>query len=312
MLAGTLNPTRGQTMSVLRTSPTALRRSTLQLLETGYVEFDIDPGILLHNTSPLVQGMQMLTGEPEYEKYLPGHIASIDEVGWKMEAGVFRRNDHDAKGGKENKYFFHFAPHARAPGTHEFKVFREFLSSCEALNTAAKEIGLLLALEIDSLHQEKGLALPQLHPALRYAHTITRILRYLDLGENETSADAYTHLDRSVFSVHWLSTHPGLIIFDRDGRPHKVLEMAYTKVAVFLGMKFAGIFAGNGRVREARGIYGFGTPHGVRDTRRRDRMRFEDRFAFVSFVHAMISSGTAQWIRKKKDEMVAYERAHPL
>lgn len=275
----------------------------------GFAEMSIDASFLAQHIPVILSGMRDMTDSQENRALFPMRIVDTDEIDDDQEAGLVRRKGPTSNQGKENKFFFHYHP-AYEPEKGGRKKFGEFLRSCDAINTQAKQIALAIASAIDKSHAEAGIVAPNLYNAISQAPTITRILRYLP--RKDAGADAYIHLDRGVLSPHWFATHQGLILFDRNGAPHRVDETALDKIAMFISKKFAALFADIKDDTLCRSKYGFGVPHGVLDPRREIGMRTEDRFAVVSFVHAKLTPRAAAWLKRTAGEMEAYEKAHSL
>jgi len=259
------------------------------MLSRGFAEMDVDPCILADNLEAISSGMRKLTDDQYLGALFPKEIVRIDEVGWPMEAGLVRRSGKDETGNVEEKFFFHYVPGMKWP-EEATKDLVDFRLAMERLNTEAKRIALSIAKEIDNIHDCTQLSL---YDAIEQGVTVTRGLRYLG------RANAYTHFDRSAISADWWASHPGLVIVDNKGRECRVNEAVLDRVAVFPGKKFGGFFAGQ---------CGYGTPHGVRDT----RTNGDDRYSVVSFVHAKLTTEAAQWIHDKTELMEALERLHAL
>lgn len=285
-------------------NPHASRNIAETMLSRGFAETNIDTSILAQHIAPIRDGMRRLTSSDEALQLFPHKVIAIDEMGWDQEVGLIRRTGGVAPKKIEEKFFFHYIP--RANWSEEEmggRDFREFVESCDAINTAAKKIALALASEIDAIHSDESAERREFAAQMKDAHCVTRVLRYLERPAEEKSADAFTHIDRGAITVHWWSSHPGLVVFDRNGQPHRVAENEWDKIAVFAGKKFGGFFGGR---------YGFGTPHGVRDPRRATGVRDGDRFAIVSFVHVRLAPEMVEWMHARKADIKAFEDSHAL
>jgi hypothetical protein len=155
----------------------------------------------------------------------------------------------------------------------------------------AQKIALLVARAFDTCnapsHDIPGRYPGSLEERIANSKTITRLLRYEQAVS--TAPDASLHRDRSCFTIHWLSSHPGLILFDRFGQAIRVNETDPRCILVFPGTKFWGV---------TRGLYGSGTLHGVRDKRCSSppQSANEERFAIVSFVHCALTPPDVAWM----------------
>jgi hypothetical protein len=277
-----------------------MRNIAETVLARGFSEMDINASILAEHLESLREGMRLLTSSPDMRQLFPATVVTKDEMGWDQDAGLIRRSGGETTSKVEEKFFFHYLSgknwSSDDVGMH---LFVDFINSCSIINHEAKRIALSIAQEIDAIHAGSGL--PRLVPAIEEAHVVTRILRYLERSEG--SADAFTHLDRGAITVHWWASHPGLVVFDKNGQPYRIDENAWDRIAVFVGKKFGAFFQGR---------YGFGTPHGVRDPRRATGHRDGDRYALVTFVHAKLPPESVEWLHARRDDMKAFEQAHAL
>jgi hypothetical protein len=168
---------------------------------------------------------------------------------------------------------------------------RNFLSGCALFNDMAQRIALLVARAFDACNTPRHAAAEcypgSLEERIKQSKTITRLLRYEQVVG--AAPDALLHRDRSCFTIHWLSSHPGLVLFDRFEQSVKVNETDPRRILVFPGTKFWGV---------TRGLYGFGALHGVRDPRRsrESQNANEQRFAIVSFVHCALTPEDVAWM----------------
>lgn len=249
----------------------------------GFSELAIHDNVL-ENVWPLLQaGILRMTKDSDAQARFAPRVAGTDELGWEKDVGLHRRTD------RENKWFFHYMPGEFAPLAED--SYRDFLRACHALSKSAQSRTVEVAREIERF---KGAGLVR---AVQDGWVMTRILCYLD--REIEKPDATTHFDRSGFTVHWASTHPGLILFDMQGRRHSVSELRTDHAAVFPGKKFPGFY------QDPRLIRGC---HGVRDGRR-DSVdgSIKPRIAVVSFVHMKLDSDMARWIHGHKSRFDAIE-----
>jgi hypothetical protein len=271
-----------------------------KMLRIGYAEMSVCSSTLESNLRVIQDTMKRLTDDPELGALFPKQITASerfnDEVVWETEAGLIRRNDNAANIRSEQKIFFHSIPKIRWKRENEISDFAEFLKACEFLSAKASNIALELAHAYDAMqgHVDKPRSL---YSAILEGTTVTRVLRYKKTGS--ARAHAHTHLDRSALTIHWWASHPGLKIVGFDEEHYRVDEAALDKVAIFPGMKFAGLFP----------EFGYGTLHGVRDQRTATLDESQDRYSLVSFVHAKLSPEAFILIRDNLARMEAYEIA---
>ncbi len=242
----------------------------------------------------------------------PLHFAH-DETGEELEFGLMRRvgsaksvlSEQEIAEGRtthdRNKWVFHYAPELMEYLEVDPDLKREydgFLRACQTLHQRARAYAHLLAQAFD--------AVPHRYPesmASKVAHApaYTRLLRY-DVVPSKVM-DAGLHRDRSAFTVHHFSSHPGLVLFDRALQPVAGSETDVRKALIFPGLKFW---------MATRGEYGTGTIHGVRDLRRDEAVpgAQTSRYAMVSFVHTKLSPGDLEFFASRKTELMIDPRIH--
>jgi hypothetical protein len=239
--------------------------------------------------------------------YIPEEAYTRDERGEELEIGLLKKRTGGSKatltpleiaegrlGYDSNKYRFHFANDLLSALRNEkvlLRDYKSFLSGCALFNEMAQNIALRVARAFDACNAPSyanRVCYPgSLEERITKSKTITRLLRY----EHAAGAapDASLHRDRSCFTIHWLSSHPGLILFDRFEQSIRVNETDPRRILIFPGTKFWGA---------TRGLHGSGTLHGVRDPRRSlgSQQVNEQRFAVVSFVHCALSIDDVAWM----------------
>jgi hypothetical protein len=256
------------------------------IFRKGFAELSIDPKFLSHTIPAIKNGMERIISKDAaaFEKFILGH----DEMNWPKDSGLYRRSDD------EKKWFFHYfgsstMTHLLARGA-PVNQYDTFFAALEKINEQA----FMIAKKMARLYDEHGrLPSGKLFPRMQQGSKLTRGLLY-EQTESESGADALVHLDRSCITVHWFASEPGLVVFDPDGAKHSVNELAHDTVAVFIGKKFAGA---------THGIYGLGTPHGVKDKTRHLRAAGQKRFALVSFVHIPLTPEDVEWLHEQETAM---------
>jgi len=258
----------------------------------GFAEIDIDPSILAEHMPIIRDGMRTMTNDASIHEIFAQQILKQDEMGWDQEAGLIYRDD------AERKYFFHYqSPPAIWPFPDDAtqKRFTPFLESCKALTTQARMYAQLVAFHFE---REYGISLSR---NVTDANAVTRVLRYLPLvGNRAGNADAYAHMDRAFFTIHWWASEEGLVLFDREGASHRIAEKAWDRVAIFPGKKFYGLTGGK---------YGMSGIHGVRDSRTE---RTDDRIAIVTFVHATLTPKAVDCIKDNRQAFKVAEKCCAL
>ena len=158
---------------------------------------------------------------------IPEQLYEHDERGEELEIGFLKKRTGGTKTdltpleiaeGRTrydgNKYRFHFGQDLLdhlGPEKQLRHEYRIFLSACARFNAAAYNIALRLGAEFDrynagDLHR-RGHYSGSLFQRLKGGKAFTRLLRYEQL--EGVSPDAALHRDRSCFTIHWLSSHPG-------------------------------------------------------------------------------------------------------
>jgi hypothetical protein len=251
---------------------------------------------------------------------IPEETYEKDERGDELEIGLLKKRTGGTKSeltlleiaeGRlaydSNKYRFHFAHDLLLALKHEKALlhdYRSFLSNCALFNERAQEIARLIARAFDECNDRRrttSVCYPDsLEERIIKSKTITRLLRYEQAFG--VTPDASLHRDRSCFTIHWLSSHPGLTLFDHSGQVVHVHETDPRRILVFPGTKFWGV---------TRGLYGSGALHGVRDKRRSlvSQQVNDQRFAIVSFVHCALTPDDVAWMNTHLHTLTI-ERTH--
>jgi len=261
----------------------------------GFLECSITPTFLASAMQHVTCGMTGMTENNDLAALFQSSSLGPDDVpGWEYDSGLWRRNV------REQKWFFYYLDRGETM-RNLFKTdapiifFEKFLRTLNDTCAAARAVVQLWADEFDRKHP---LASPSgaLGPRVNTGKCVTRVLRYLPRAE--TADDATVHIDRSACTVHWKSTRQGLRIFDPNREVHEAKETADDTIAIFPGKKFAAV---------TRGVFGFGTPHGVKE-HARIVPGAEDRFALVSFVHIPLSINDVAWYLAHQNETDALEK----
>lgn len=258
----------------------------------GFAEIAI-PGELEGYWPKLVEDTRRLIVDPRARSGFAPQVDGHDEVGWPRDVGLYQRTT------REKKWFFHFAQeHDRSiPGA--IAGYERYIQDLAILSHQALHIAIAIAKECDVL---LGTSCNPLANAFKYGWVMTRVLLYEDRPPEKP--DATTHFDSSGMTVHWGTTHPGLVLFDQYGKRHVVAECDLTKAAVFPGKKFPAVYQDPALIR---GL------HGVRDSRRDSGCAsIESRVSLVSFVHPRLTEDMVRWIRGHEHVFDSIETRHPL
>jgi len=267
------------------------------IVKNGYAEIPEDPEWLPIRFTIVCEGMVTITEEPQLAALFPWRTLARDAYGdgYEQEVGLVFRHD------REHKWVFHYTEDARFEDMVPSDLPDEvpmFLSVLRDLNRAAMENALFIARALDEMNASKGLYAGSLERRLWGGRAITRVLRYLTAADGES--DAYPHTDRGIFTNHWGATHTGLYVYRPDKSRERVNETSDDSIAFFTGRKIGAV---------TRGALGFGTPHGVRYSRKGVR---DDRYSVVTFVHPKSSADDAAWLHAHAEEIKTLERSLKL
>lgn len=253
-----------------------------EYLSRGFLQIKYDPSVLAESVPFVTDGLRRLIDFDQ--EAFAADVFGYDEVGWKHDSGLYRRNV------REQKWFFHCFKEtcdrmvARGAPVGKYACF---FMTMEDLNQRGLEIARIVSRMFDEYHEANGIPMPcLLADHFVNGYCLTRGLRYLKRERGK--ADATAHFDRGGCTIHWWGSRQGLIVVDKEEQQHRVLETEYDTVCIFPGKKFGGI-------TEHR--YGCGTLHGVIDTER-DAGSAEDRFALVTFAHPTLTAAQAQRVKE--------------
>lgn len=276
------------------------RSADVAMNRNGYLEVPADSDFLRPRTNAIVAGMKLITDEPARHTHFPWRDLLVDCYGQKYTQEVGLRCS--APDDSENKYTFHYnlgMMHELLKSGVPLPEYGPFFNALEELDQWSLTIALAVAGVYDDTNRRRvkktGYPSSMVRKIMRGSRII-RVLRYRK--KDDAAPDAKPHVDRSLFTVHAWSSHPGLKICAPDGSWWPVNETAYNSVAVFPGEKFAAV---------TRGIWSFGTPHGVRDERRAHGSRTDDRYAIVCFVHPEPLPDDAEWLLANRDRIEEHE-----
>lgn len=261
----------------------------LEMRKLGVVEIAVNSNFLLPRVTTIREGMRRLTDDPHSLKSFAWHVLQEDLFGPKYHQEVGLKNtspDDD-----EKKFTFHYAPEMLSEREFKHAPFGDYQALFDALHDLdrwAQGIALAVAGCFDARNRKPGALKRYPGSLVQRLHQGRRIIRVLRYQQKANEApDAVMHIDRSLFTVHPWSSHPGLRFSTTPGKTLAVNETSISRAAVFPGEKFAAA---------TRGAFGYGTPHGVRDERWEKGTRTEDRYAIVCFTHPGPDTGDAAWL----------------
>ncbi len=287
------------------------RSADVAIKRNGVLEISTDPTFLEPIIKKIVEGMVKLTDDTTRHAHFPWEVILSDLYGKGYEQEVGLRRPEDNKRG-ERKFTFQYRPQM-VPRLIErgtpVAEYQDFLTALYYLDEYTKSVAIAVAETFDETNRRRGNAITypgSFAERLREGSCTIRVLRYLVQKEEIITLDlpdAAPHIDRSALTVHSWASHAGLRVFGHDHTSQCVDETSFGSVAVFPGEKFAAI---------TRGIFGYGTPHGVRDERRKAGQRDGDRFAIVCFMHPIAKEKDAQWLLANKHLIETYEKSFKL
>jgi len=276
------------------------RSADVAIKRNGFLEAGVDPRFLWPHVLSIRDSMKFITDNAARQAHFPWYDLIRDIYGKKytQEVGLKSTQPDDS----ENKFTFHFAP-GMMKSLWENNVpvleYALFFKALHELDQWSLDIALAVAEMYDKTNRrhDGGPKYPgSMVQKIKAGSRIIRVLRYRK--KNDDAPDAKPHVDRSIFTVHAWSSHPGLKMFSSNGMCLPVNETAHDSVAIFPGEKYAAV---------TRGLFGFGTPHGVRDERHTNGTRDEDRYAIVCFVHPVSLKQDAEWLLANRERIEEHE-----
>lgn len=275
-----------------------------QFMDRGFGEAQIDPRYLEAHAPRIYAGLSSIAKSANRSRY-EVRQPRLDECEEDMESGLMHRDDDECK--DQIHYFRGYREVLRAQGVpqDELATLAEFFRSSDELDRSAHEVYCALGARFDR-HNE-SLAHANRYEgslAMRFADGkhLLRMLDYLKRGAVAVSErpDAKVHVDRSGATLHFESTHPGLVVWDRNGKPHRMQETKRNTVLLFPSRKMAHV------------VHWLGTPgaaHGVLDPARNSRAD-ENRKALVAFPHCTLTpaevASLKERLRRYKPDPAAY------
>ncbi len=258
-----------------------------QLTETGFAEVPIDSMYLDVHAPRIYEGFGRIVTSP-YRNLFQIPMQRNDELLENMENGLLQRNDD------EDKWILHyFATIEEVLRWHGAPVqdFMECFDSTSELDYASFRIWAAVGALFDRYAPNAMGSSSSM--AMRFADgkRVSRLIDYLLHESRAEAPDAKVHTDRGGGTTHWESTHPGLVLWDKQGKSVRRDETNRGSVLLFLGRKFATITGGK---------YGPGVFHGVRDTDRNTRR--ENRRAIISFNHPTLTLKEVKWHNAQKKQ----------
>ncbi len=273
-----------------------------QIMEQGYAELALNPAFLNAHAPNVYRGMEYIINSSLRDRYKIA-LERNDEFGEDVESGLMYREDDESK--FQLHWFLGMETILRRQGA-PVEPLMEMFTSTQELDTAAFHIACNLALLFDEFN-ERATRKYEGCLAMRYASglRLTRILDYQPHIHRAAAPDAKAHIDRCGFtSPHWESTHPGLVLFDRNGKAIRANETDRGTVLIFPDRKM-GIIGRNSWFDYA------GTVHGVRDEERSTRSG-DNRRAIVSFVHPTLTREDVRYYTANKKRFDPDPALYPI
>ncbi len=286
-----------------------------QIIERGFAEVpwgDLRP---LFNQAQL--GLErLILKETETRRQhfrVPDQLWQRDEIGEEYEIGLLVKRRGDKKKQLSileasekrlrfdgNKYRFHYhsslLEHLYQKDRSIISTYADLLGPCALFNAAGYHIALAMSALFDELNRKE--ATGKQYPGSLLAQTlqsmvVTRLLQYM--VSPALGVDAAVHRDRGCFTMHWLSSNPGLVLFDHEGKARSAHEHDPHMMLIFPSVKFWVI---------TRERFGLGLFHGAKDTRRDSGALAEEamRYVAVTFSHAALGTDDLSWLTQHIDD----------
>lgn len=277
---------------------------------SGYTELQCDGAWVSAQSTAARSGFWRMLDGPDRDLFRYAQATEMDDKGLFEKRGNLKPTLtalEAAEGRKryDSKFYFHCDQQTeqtlRRQGAPVDK-YRELFQSCQRLNAMASRFALEIATGLDELNEQDD-------PSRRYdrsfreriigGRVVTRLLRYTPQGKEDPLASL--HRDRCAITVHWHSSHPGLVVFGPDKKPVPTHDTDPSQVLIFLGEK-AWI--------ATRGKYGSGVLHGVSNLTGAVPAA-ENRFVAVTFVHCTLDRDL-EWKDAHRGDLVIDPADYPL
>jgi hypothetical protein len=241
------------------------------------------------------------------------HLASeADDQGLFEKSGE-RKSELTAREAAEgsvrydSKWYFHCYDTTRAVLERQgapVQQYRLFFDACAQFNAMARRIALGLAGELDIQNEHERDPAKKYRGSLRAriigSPVVTRLARYKSKAKGAEVAKV--HRDRCALTAHWVSSHRGLVVFDKAGQRIEVADSDPARLLVFLSER---------AWPALRGKLGTGVLHGASNP---EQISPDDdeRFIVVTFVHCRLTDTDLQWAERNKQELAINPANYPL
>lgn len=285
--------------------------TVLSIAERGYAELPFDADWVTQNGEAAKSDFWRMVDGPDRDLFRFAQATEANDKGLfekrgETKASLSALEASEGRTAYDSKFYFHCDQQTedtlRRQGA-PIDRYRGMFDACTAFNAMASRFAFEVGSGLDRINETET------DPARRYersfrnrflgARTVTRLLRYMPQGQSDPLASL--HRDRCAITVHWLSSHPGLVVFGPDKRPVPTHDTDPSKVLIFLGEK---------AWTAMRGKHGTGVLHGASNIPGAVPSR-ENRFVAVTFVHCRLDADL-EWKEEHRDELNINRADYPL
>ncbi len=261
-----------------------------QMRQCGYLEVPINGKNLCFHKNRALSQFSQLIADPERDKFIYRGTDEDYDIGFYDRNGEAKetltpQEQAEHRNQYDRKEYFHAdadtyqllkrqgAPVERYPGLFQ---------ACRQFNIQASSIAKVLAQTLD--HGSDGAYPGSFRQKIEdpRSRVVTRIMRYKP--QEEGVFIAALHRDKAAVTVHWFSTHAGLVFYDAQAQPVVLQDTDPNTALVFLGRKAWAAM---------RGTYGKGSVHGAHNAVALQGR--EHRFVIVTFVHCFLDDDDKAW-----------------
>lgn len=276
----------------------------------GYTELPWDGDWVSQHSAAARSGFWRMLDGPDRDAFRYAQATETDDKGLFEKRGELKPSLSPleaAEGRKryDSKFYFHCDQQTEQTLRRQgapVGQYQDVFHACRHFNMMASRFALEIATGLDELNDQEK-------PEQRYrrsfrervigARVVTRLLRYMPQGKEDPLANL--HRDRCAITVHWHSSHPGLVVYGPDKKPVPTHDTDPSQVLIFLGEK-AWV--------ATRGKYGSGVLHGVSNLTGAVPAA-ENRFVAVTFVHCKLDDDL-EWKEAHRGDLTVNPADYPL
>lgn len=277
----------------------------------GWTEIPWDPAWVQRQASKIKEDFCRMLESPHRDQFRYLKATEIDDQGLFEKSGERKaeltiREEAEKSTVYDSKWYFHCYDTTRgvldAQGAPTQSYDRLFDASGN-FNAMARRLAAEITGQLDVLNEHET-DLSRKYKGSMCARVVgdrvvTRSAVYKSKEKGDTVAKL--HRDRCAMTFHWISSHPGLVLYDRERRRIVANDADPGKLLIFLSDK---LWAAS------RGKLGASILHGASNPA--DISNGEARCIVVTFVHARLTETDLQWAEHHKSDLVVDPADYPL